>query len=153
MTHVESPWLPVHRVSVNTAARAVTGMNSCAGLPGKNGKAVCGSRCCVFAGSSLSSCHEHGRLRKQTQQLSSIPVFGTRVRSCVNRRSCVGPIISLISFSLLGLAWILTWKLKPPGNASLTLLGQESNVAGGELAQGRSTAGCAPRLSQVPVSC
>lgn len=60
MTHVESPWLPVQRVSVNTAARAVTEMNGCASFPGKNRKAVCGSSCCVFAGSSVSSCHKHG---------------------------------------------------------------------------------------------
>lgn len=80
VTHVESPWLPVQRVALNTAARLVTGMNSCAIFPGKNRKALCASNCWLFVGSSLSSCHEHWGLKNKPKSspasLCLVPEWG-----------------------------------------------------------------------------
>lgn len=62
--------------------------------------------------------------QKQTQQLSSISVFGTSEELCQSEELCWCHHSSHL-FSLLGFAWIPTWKLKLPENASMMLEGLE----------------------------
>lgn len=108
MTHVESPWLPVQRVSVNAAARAVTGMNGCASFPGKNRKAVCGSSCCVCREQREFLPRAWEAVKTNQTALQHLCVCYQSEELCQLEELCWTHHFSHL-FSLLGLAWIPTW--------------------------------------------